>query len=131
MFRILCAAAFAVAACTLAQAGSPECRNPMDQQTLNRCAGEEFEVADRALNAAYARLMATMDDEGFRAKLRTAQRNWIQYRDNECTFETADNEGGSIHPMVYTGCLTRLTKERTRALAAHLSCWKNGEKCGG
>jgi uncharacterized protein YecT (DUF1311 family) len=75
--------------------------------------------------------MAVMDDEGYRAKLRTAQRNWIQYRDNECTFETADNEGGSIHPMVYAGCLTRLTKERTRALETHLSCWKNGEGCGG
>jgi uncharacterized protein YecT (DUF1311 family) len=129
MFRLLCAAAFAAATFTVAEAGSPECRNPMDQHTMNLCAGEEFDAADKELNEVYTRLLAAMDDEGYRAKLKVAQRNWIQFRDNECTFETADNEGGSIHPMVYTGCLTRLTRERTRALQAHLTCWQNADRC--
>ncbi len=129
MFRLLCAAAFARATCAAAQAASPDCRNPMDQRSLNRCAGEEYEAADRELNAVYVRLFAAINDEGYRSKLRIAQRNWMQFRDNECTFETADSEGGSMHPLVYTGCLTRLTRERIRALQAHLACWKNAEKC--
>jgi len=126
----LFAAVFALAISGAAGAGSSDCRNAVDQNTMSRCAYEDFQAADQALNATYSRVMAAIDDEGYKAKLRMAQRNWIQFRDNECTFETAENEGGSIYPMVYNGCLARLTKQRTRALDAYLSCWKNAQNCG-
>jgi len=110
--------------------GDIDCRNAMDQSTMNRCADQAYRAADAKLNAAYGKLMAAQSDDGFKAKLKAAQRAWISFRDAECTFETADNEGGSIHPMVYAGCLTRLTKERTKALEAQLACFKDAEKCG-
>lgn len=120
----------AVAFAAPALAGDIDCRNAMSQSAMNICADQDFQAADARLNAVFGRLMAAFGDEAFRAKLKTAQRAWIQFRDNECTYETADNEGGSIHPMVYAGCLARLTKDRTRALEAQLACWKNAEKCG-
>lgn len=129
MFRLLCAVALAAVALGGAQAGSTACRNAMDQRTLNHCAGEEFDAADRELNAVYVTLLAAMNNDSHRTRLRIAQRNWIQFRDKECSFETADNEGGSMHPMVYAGCLTRLTRARTQALQAHLACWRNGDRC--
>ena len=121
-------AALAFAAPALAQ--NLNCNNAMSQSEMNICADQEFRAADARLNAAYARLMAVAGDEGFKAKLRIAQRAWISFRDNECTYETADNEGGSIHPMVYAGCLARLTKERTKALNALAACQQNADKCG-
>ena len=48
--------------------------------------------------------------------LRKAQRAWIAFRDAECTYDTVGDEGGSIQPMDYSLCLTRLTKLRTAQL---------------
>jgi uncharacterized protein YecT (DUF1311 family) len=121
-------AAIALAAPALAD--DIDCNNAMTQSAMNICADQDYRAADAKLNAAYSRLIAAQDDAGFKAKLRTAQRAWISFRDTECTYETADNEGGSIHPLVYAVCLTRLTKERTKALEAQRACWKNAEKCG-
>jgi uncharacterized protein YecT (DUF1311 family) len=107
-----------------------DCRNAMNQNAMTRCAEAEYQAADAGLNAAYGRLLAALDDPGFRAKLKASQRAWIEFRDRECTYQTADNEGGSIHPMVYAGCLARLTRQRTSELQRQLACWRNAEKCG-
>ena len=121
-------AALAFVAPALAQ--DIDCKNALSQSEMNICADQDYRAADAKLNGAYARLMAVAGDEGFKAKLKIAQRAWISFRDSECTYETADNEGGSIHPLVYAGCLTRLTKERTKALNALAACQKDAEKCG-
>jgi len=120
--------ALAFAAPALAQ--NIDCKNAMSQSEMNICADQDYRATDAKLNAAYAKLLAVTGDEGFKAKLKIAQRAWISFRDSECTYETADNEGGSIHPLVYAGCLTRLTKERTKALSALAACQQNAEKCG-
>jgi len=127
---LLCMAAFTALLAGVAQAESPGCREARDQASMNRCAEEEFQAADRELNDAYGRLMAALNDEGRRDKLRSAQRAWIRFRDSKCRYESADNEGGSIYPLVYAGCLTRLTRVRSKELNDDLVCWRNGEKCG-
>jgi uncharacterized protein YecT (DUF1311 family) len=121
-------AALVFAAPALAQ--DYDCQNALSQSAMNICADRDYRAADAKLNAAYAKLMAVTGDDGFKAKLRVAQRAWLSFRDSQCTYETADNEGGSIHPMVYAGCLTRLTKDRTKALNALAACQKDAEKCG-
>ncbi|MDR3526498.1 MAG: lysozyme inhibitor LprI family protein [Rhizomicrobium sp.] len=123
-------ALFFVAALLTAPAMAQDCKNAMSQSEMNICADQDYQKADKALNTAYSKLLTALDDAGFKAKLRATQRSWISYRDNECIFETADNEGGSIHPMVYAGCLTRITKERTKAIEALTACQKNAETCG-
>ncbi len=42
----------------------------------------------------------------------------VAFRDKECAYETVGEEGGSIQPMEYSGCLTKLTRARTRDLTA-------------
>ena len=126
-FRIIFAASlFAASAC----AGDIDCdRNDLPQQMMNRCASMDFEASDKKLNEAYARLTSTLD-AGSKEKLKTAQRNWIQFRDTECTFETVNNEGGTLHPLVYAGCLKRMTDARTKELKALTLCQKDVERCG-
>jgi uncharacterized protein YecT (DUF1311 family) len=128
MFRpLICMAAL------LALAGAAwgaDCRNARDQASMNRCAEDDYREADRELNAAFGRLMGELRDTGLRNRLRQAQRAWIQYRDRKCRFETAGEEGGSIHPLVYDMCLTRLTRARTRELNDRLDCWRHGDRCG-
>jgi len=86
--------------------------NMLNQSEMNICADKDYRAADKLLNAAYAKAMADLDAHS-RDLLKTAQRNWIKFRDAECTYQAAQNEGGSIYPLVYAGCLTTLTKERT------------------
>jgi uncharacterized protein YecT (DUF1311 family) len=112
-----------------AAAADIDCKNAMDQNTMNMCADKDYQAADKRLNDVYAKLMSALDDAN-KAKLKVAEKAWIQYRDAECTFETAENEGGSIHPLVYAGCLTRLTDAHAKELQTYLTCWKNADKCG-
>jgi uncharacterized protein YecT (DUF1311 family) len=88
------------------------------QQAMNRCAGEALERADKALNAEWAKVMAG-DGKGEDDKLmRDAQRAWIKYRDAHCEAAAFDSKGGSIWPLLVSGCRAELTRRRTRELVA-------------
>lgn len=86
-------------------------------------AGSEYEVADKALNTAYAAARTRLDDAG-KAALRDEQRAWIKTRDAMCSEAkiTADSKGdvtagGSAMALEVAGCKTRLTEERAKQLA--------------
>jgi uncharacterized protein YecT (DUF1311 family) len=114
-----------VAVLILATAGAAgaedqlDCRDwgnkDLNQHEMNMCAHRDYKAADAQLNAAYRVLTAKIDANA-KTLLVEAQRAWIQFRDKECKYEAAENEGGSIYPMIYSGCLTRLTMARTREL---------------
>ena len=88
------------------------------QQAMNRCAGEALERADKALNAEWAKVMAG-DGKGEDDKLMLeAQRAWIKYRDAHCEAAAYDSKGGSIWPLLVSGCMAELTRRRTRELVA-------------
>jgi uncharacterized protein YecT (DUF1311 family) len=114
-----------------ASAADINCAKAITQTDMNMCADKEYQAADKKLNDIYRQLTAALDDAQLQAKLKVAQRAWIQYRDTECTFEVVENEGGSIYPMEYSGCTTRLTNARTKELQSYLACFKDAEKCGG
>jgi uncharacterized protein YecT (DUF1311 family) len=101
----------------------PDCVNLKTQLDMNFCAAWGAELSDRALNAAYQRVRQTyqqLDSKKYRdlrlQNLTTAQLAWIKYRDTTCTWKASKFSGGSIAPMVYSGCVDRLTKVRTQEL---------------
>ena len=95
------------------------CNNAVSQNDMNMCADREYKAADRQLNSAYRKLITHLDVRE-KALLATAERAWVAFRDKECTYQSSENEGGSIYPLVYTGCLLRLTEARTRELNAYI-----------
>ena len=123
--------ALALAATQPTPADEYHCATPETQSQLemNMCAGLDFEAADRELNAAWREAIAdarAADREVDRrydqrpteeAKMREAQRAWLLFRDAQCTVEGYEEaRGGSMEPMVYSGCRARLTRERTAQL---------------
>jgi uncharacterized protein YecT (DUF1311 family) len=92
-----------------------DCNNAMAQNDMNICADKDYRKADAALNRTYKDTLKGQDAHTTDL-LRKAQRAWIAFRDAECVYQNVENEGGSIYPMVYAGCLTRLTKLRTQQL---------------
>ena len=91
------------------------CDDAQEQSTMNRCAADDYARADAELNRVYKQVIAGLDAQS-QQLLKAAQRDWISFRDDECKYENAQNEGGSIYPLVYNGCLTTLTKARTKQL---------------
>ena len=88
------------------------------QQGMNRCAGDAYQRADKALNAQWAKVLARFGDDAEGKKLLLdAQRAWLKYRDAHCEANAFDNRGGSIWPMLIAGCEADLTRQRTRELA--------------
>ncbi|TIU49023.1 MAG: lysozyme inhibitor LprI family protein [Mesorhizobium sp.] len=130
MRRIFLSAVLAVLAASAA-ARAQECdRSDDSQQMMNICAGEDYQAADAKLNAAYQALIGS-DDAGGKRLLQVAQRAWISFRDAECAHNTAASAGGSIHAMEVSQCLTRLTNDRIKQLAASANCEEGDASCAG
>ncbi len=98
------------------------CEDAVTQADLNDCTALAYEAADEELNLAYeAVLEAARPDDSSPASraedsLRAAQRAWVGFRDAACESEAALWDGGSAQPMIRSGCLERLTMQRTEDL---------------
>lgn len=76
-----------------------------------QCMAAENELQDKKLNARYRAVMAELNAEQ-QAKLKTAQRAWIAYRDAWCEAQY-DNEWGSLSTIVANNCVMDMTIART------------------
>jgi len=104
------------------------CKNPTTQLDMNSCATQDYRVADRELNEQWAITIADMrradsatrphrdGQPGYYDQLLEAQRMWIPFRDAHCASEGYEARGGSMQPMLVSGCKARLTRERTAQL---------------
>lgn len=89
------------------------------QADMTLSASRESADADQELNATYQALRGSLD-AGSKAKLVTAQKAWIAFRDAETTFQAAPFQGGSMYPMQAMATNASLTRQRT----TDLSGWK-------
>ncbi len=96
---------------------------------MNECANRAFQRADAELNALYTDIGRRSSDPQSKKLLIAAERAWVAFRDNECTFSTASSIGGTIHPMAYSGCLERLTSARIGDLKRYLQCDEGDMGC--
>jgi uncharacterized protein YecT (DUF1311 family) len=102
-----------------------DCGNAATQMDMNSCSDQDYQAADAELNAQYKKTRAAMleVDKGLDGSLRGAekallagQRAWIDYRDGECEAEGFQARGGSMEPMLVSGCKATLTRARTKEL---------------
>lgn len=111
-------------------ARADECDNAVDQGTMNRCAEDAWKKADAELNAVYKKLQSRNKEDARASKLLiAAERAWVAFRDAECEYSAADNQGGSIFPLVYFGCFDKLTNARTNQLKRYLDCEEGEAAC--
>ena len=83
---------------------------------MRQCAGKKYREADDELNKVYRRLMSKLDNEGHKTSLKTAQQDWLKYRDSHCAYVSYLYEGGTLYPIILTDCKTLLTSSRTKEL---------------
>ncbi|WP_008316411.1 lysozyme inhibitor LprI family protein [Leptolyngbya sp. PCC 6406] len=92
-----------------------ECNNPQTQVDMNRCAAAEYAQADAKLNQVYQAVKSPLS-AAKAEQLVSAELAWITFRDTNCDFVQAQFAGGSIQPLVYSGCMTTTTRDRTDIL---------------
>jgi uncharacterized protein YecT (DUF1311 family) len=102
-----------------------DCNNAQTQMDMNMCSQRDYDKADKALNEQYKKTRAAMVaidadlDAGLKGAekaLVKAQRAWVDYRDGECEAEGFQARGGSMEPMLISGCKATLTEQRTKEL---------------
>jgi uncharacterized protein YecT (DUF1311 family) len=102
----------------------PDCENG-SQSELNMCAYNDFEKADSALNKLWPKIKSFATDgdgvlegtlKGYVKALLASQRAWISYRDGQCELYGFQSRGGSMEPMLVSGCKARMTNERIKEL---------------
>lgn len=127
MLRFLTLLAFVSAPLAAAKAQTWNCDQPdtLPQQGMNYCAYQDWQAADADLNATYKRAVAAMkqldadlpdDMKGAVSTLREAQRAWITFRDKACAAEGYLFRGGTMEPLIVSGCKALLTQQRTKSL---------------
>ncbi|MUZ72895.1 DUF1311 domain-containing protein [Agrobacterium vitis] len=102
-----------------------DCRDPKTQSDMTACAVQDFDAADKAMNAqwkitrkVFVEQDATLDDDlkGAEKALLKAQRAWIDYRDGQCEAQGFYVRGGTMEPMEVAACKAEMTKTRTKEL---------------
>jgi uncharacterized protein YecT (DUF1311 family) len=106
---------FLLAPTVVPQGGKNPCEQAGSQYEATQCAGREYKQADAELNKVYQQVLKQEDKDG-QARLKTAQLNWLKFRDTECEYEAGDYIGGTMRPMVAAFCLAAVTNERTKQL---------------
>jgi uncharacterized protein YecT (DUF1311 family) len=128
MLTFLFALLLASAAPKKQQASNP-CADPPSQLQMNRCAAAEYRKVDAELNALYDRLIKNFEKDVNDAhrendanqikysetglnELKEAERAWILYRDLHCKAAEQRFEGGTIRPLIWSGCMRQVTEHR-------------------
>ncbi|NHZ34953.1 lysozyme inhibitor LprI family protein [Massilia rubra] len=97
-------------------AAADDCKDPMSQRDMNRCAGKDAGREDALLNKNYKELTGKVDAKE-KAQIKTVQLAWIKFRDLQCNYEADRYEGGTMQPLVHSSCLYEMTKQRNKELA--------------
>ena len=111
-------------------ADAKDCSNAPTQTEMNACANDAFKSSDAELNAVYGQIKKRLKNDLDATKLLVAaQRAWIGFRDAECTFSASASAGGSVQPMILSGCQERLTRARVSDLRSYLNCEEGDLAC--
>jgi len=101
-----------------------KCNRNGNQGDLNQCAANDYTASDKKLNNTWKSLMAKFKDEKIViAKLKTAQKAWIVFRDAEVEAQFAcdgDRCWGSMENMLRSNVLKELTDTRTARLQKYI-----------
>ena len=101
-----------------------------DQATMNQCAAQQNVAADKELNTLYQQITSRLkSNPDSKKQLVSAQRAWVAFRDAECKFSASGVEGGSVYPLIYSNCVTELTRARVATFKTYLKCQEGDLGC--
>mgnify|MGYP001327296304 CR=1 FL=1 len=82
---------------------------------MRRCLQREFEAWDKLLNADYKSLMASLDTDAKKTRLRDAQRLWNKFVKSFCPLSFEFN-GGTMYLLTGDRCMMEMTAQQDLSL---------------
>src|SRR5262245_50521661 len=107
------------AAAHASEAPSSDCSSMSSQTDMNLCFANQAKNAQQRLDALLAELGAALNPRQ-REQLAAVQAGLVAYRKADCDWQAAFFEGGSIQPMIYSACISVLTRVRIDELKISL-----------
>ncbi len=117
--RITLAIGIALFVAPVVTSAQSQCANAVSQIDLNACAGAGTEEASALLTRLLDKLRETLPAERLQS-LATVQRQWSDFMEAHCRWESDAFKGGSIQPLLIAECRTALTDARIQRLSAQL-----------
>ena len=99
--------------------GAAACGSESTTAAMRNCENLRYQRAAEALDSVYAQLMKQLDETG-KAKLRSAQSAWLQFRQADADFEADKARGGTLAPLFRIGVMADLTVARVIELKKSL-----------
>jgi uncharacterized protein YecT (DUF1311 family) len=93
--------------------GDPDQDCDVSTVEMVECFNTKTEQWDKRLNLAYQKVLKNAQGKQ-RDQLRTAQRQWVQYRDANCLYW--DLGQGTIARIEFADCMFRMTRTRAEEL---------------
>ncbi len=90
------------------------------QMEMNQKAFADYKKADTKMTVLYKKVQKVITDSKEKTLLFEAQRTWIKFKEAHCKSAAADEEGGSIYPLIYATCLKQVTEDRILQLNEYL-----------
>lgn len=117
--------AAAVATMPAFAAAQEPCQGPPTTASMHRCQEARLAEAEAELAGALAELEQEVGE--VRAELLGAsQRAWEEHRTAHCRFVSARFAGGSLQPVLLTGCFAETTRGRVEELRRQLEVEREG-----
>ncbi len=104
------------------------CPNAQTQTEMNQCAFAELNRATTQINQTYYHLRTKLNPVQ-KQQLKDVQLTWIKFKDLACEFEASGVEGGSVHSMILSACLSKMTQQRNKELEALANCLQGDLSC--
>lgn len=98
-------------------APSGPCSAKIDDVSVATCFHMARRGQDVELTRLYGDVLKVLEARG-QVQLRTAQRQWLKFRDAECDAERSVYENGTAAPLAQESCLYDLTRARIADLHA-------------
>lgn len=107
--------------------GADICQDITVSDQVFLCAKNKKDVADKYLNEQYQSLLSKIDSEyvnddllkrEFLSKIKTAQRNWLKFRDTNCELYSFQIDTKSqAYQTSLNECIAKMSESRGRELA--------------
>lgn len=103
-----------------------QCDKAKNNNAMLSCIKGRHEEGLEQLNTLYEEVQALQSQETL-DDFRASQRDWIAYRDKECTWKANQTENEMLKRINELSCLTNLTSLRSSVLVAYLDNQQVGE----
>ena len=90
------------------------------QMEMNQQAYKDYLKADAEMAKVYKKVQNVLTSATEKKLLLEAQRAWIKFKEAHCKSAAESYDGGSMQPMIYSGCLQKISEERTKQLNEYL-----------